>query len=260
VEGTTYTTNVTELNYTTDSIDSCWFSTDGGATNSTGVAAGINFTDVTSVEGSNTWTVYCNGSEGSDNVTFTKDTSGGGGGSNGSGFVNISIFTTVSITVDPDTIDFNSGQLDDGVEYAWVMSNHSTGTTNTSNGSWTGSASENGTSIIINNTGNVNISLNISSGSGADFLTGTDPKYFLKVIDADGETGSCTGGVSGPGIWIEIDSDGGEENEFCGELSPVNASDSIFVDAMLRIPNDANPGSSAVGRTDTLTITATAAG
>jgi hypothetical protein len=187
-----------------------------------------------------------------------------------SGFVNISIFSTAAINVSPDTIDFNSGQLHPGVAYAWVMSNWTVGTTNTSNGTWKNNASEprfntttnqswNGTSIIVNNTGNVNVSLNVSSGSGASFLTGTDPKYFLKVTNADGETGSCTGGISGAGVWVEVDSNGGEKINFCGELSPVNATDSIYLDAMLRIPNDANPGATLVGRSDTLTITATAA-
>jgi hypothetical protein len=176
------------------------------------------------------------------------------------GFVNISIGTTAAINVSPDTIDFNSGQLHPGTQYAWVMSNHSVGTTNVSNGTWKNNATaalQNGTSIIVNNTGNVNVSLNVSSGSGASFLTGTDPKYFLKVTNADGETGSCTGGISGAGVWVEVDSNGGEQINFCGELSPVNATDSIYLDAMLRIPNDANPGANLVGRSDTLTITGT---
>jgi hypothetical protein len=83
---------VTQLNYIVTgggSIDKCWYSKNGGATNSTSVNAGINFTGMTSVETLNTWTLYCNnsvGDEGSKSVTFRIDTlppsaqSGGSGG------------------------------------------------------------------------------------------------------------------------------------------------------------------------------------
>ena len=75
---TTYDENVSTINYTlsTSSIsaDSCWYSTDGGATNETPVAAGTNFTEVQSTAGSNTWTVYCNYTDesvGDDSVSFS---------------------------------------------------------------------------------------------------------------------------------------------------------------------------------------------
>ena len=74
----TFNTNVSALNYTFNNADdSCFFSTDNGATNSTPVSFGTNFTDVTSVEGTNNWTVWCNdtgGNEGGNSVVFLKDT------------------------------------------------------------------------------------------------------------------------------------------------------------------------------------------
>ncbi|MBU0907372.1 MAG: hypothetical protein KKE05_04425, partial [Nanoarchaeota archaeon] len=78
-ENTTYTTNVSELNYTFIEIncDSAWYSTNGGADNSSRAGCGTNFTDITSTEGSNTWTLYLNDSAGNENsssVTFFKDT------------------------------------------------------------------------------------------------------------------------------------------------------------------------------------------
>ena len=75
-----YNTNISELNYTaSDDIElgKCWYSTNGGETNSSEQICGTNWTDLTSVEGSNTWTVWANdsiGQEGSDSVTFNKDT------------------------------------------------------------------------------------------------------------------------------------------------------------------------------------------
>ena len=56
--------NISELNYSYSDIhsDSCWYSKDGGLTNSTKVAAKTNFTGMSVVEGSNTWKLYCNDS------------------------------------------------------------------------------------------------------------------------------------------------------------------------------------------------------
>jgi len=97
---TTYNINVSTINYTYFDLSPgyCWYSNNSGVWNSTLVSYTENFTDAISVEGSNTWTVYCNDSSGninSSSVTFIKDTSappidngntggGGGGGSAGS--------------------------------------------------------------------------------------------------------------------------------------------------------------------------------
>ncbi|MBU1103391.1 MAG: hypothetical protein KJ600_02435, partial [Nanoarchaeota archaeon] len=77
-QNTTYHHNVSALNYTAsdENLASCWYSIDGGATNSSAVSCGINFTGITSVEGSNTWTVWANDSAGNENsssITFTKE-------------------------------------------------------------------------------------------------------------------------------------------------------------------------------------------
>ena len=73
----TYNINVSELNYTVSETGLCWYSIDDGGTNSSTVVSGVNFTDVTSVEQNNTWTIYCNDSVGNkdhDEILFTKDT------------------------------------------------------------------------------------------------------------------------------------------------------------------------------------------
>ena len=76
----TYKVNVSTLNYKVieDNPESCWYSVDGGATNSSVVNSGINFTNIISNEGSNTWSVYCNdtsGNEDNDFVTFFSNPS-----------------------------------------------------------------------------------------------------------------------------------------------------------------------------------------
>ncbi len=71
-ENITYNETITELNYNVDAGDRCWFSDNGGTTNSSDVPAGTNFTGLLSVPLENNWTVFCNNSNfvGSDTVTF----------------------------------------------------------------------------------------------------------------------------------------------------------------------------------------------
>lgn len=84
IVGITYPMNTsyisqTKLNYTVKNgtaipIDSCWYSTDGGTTNSLTQTAGLNWTGLSANYGSNTWTVYCNDTDnlvGEDSLTFT---------------------------------------------------------------------------------------------------------------------------------------------------------------------------------------------
>ncbi|MFC1728295.1 Ig-like domain-containing protein [Nanoarchaeota archaeon] len=80
-QNTNYSYNVSVINYTATNggsgLDKCWYSTDGGATNSSSGACGNNFTSVPSIEGTNNWTVYANDSSGNtgfDSVVFIKDT------------------------------------------------------------------------------------------------------------------------------------------------------------------------------------------
>src|SRR3989338_7452511 len=72
----TYNINVSNLNYTSNGAY-CWYSNGTGFWNSTPVSCGTNFTNVVSIEGSNTWTLYANDSVGNLNltsVTFFRDT------------------------------------------------------------------------------------------------------------------------------------------------------------------------------------------
>lgn len=74
---TTYSADITSLNYTSTGASRCWYSKNLGVTNVSNVAAGTNFTGLTAAEGTNTWRVYCNDTAGNINsstVTFTRRT------------------------------------------------------------------------------------------------------------------------------------------------------------------------------------------
>lgn len=77
-ENITYNYSVDEFNYSYSDINPgyCWYSNNSGITNSTPVSAGTNFVNMSTVEGSNGWTLYCNDTEGNLNqtsITFIID-------------------------------------------------------------------------------------------------------------------------------------------------------------------------------------------
>ena len=72
-----YNTNVSSLNYTSNEAGNCWYTNNSGIWNSTLKSAGQNFSNLISIEGTNTWILYCNDSLGNlnfTNITFFKDT------------------------------------------------------------------------------------------------------------------------------------------------------------------------------------------
>jgi hypothetical protein len=251
-ESTTYYENVTELNYTVGGTDVCWYSTDGGLTNSSPQTPGQNWSGLTAGEGSNTWQVWCNNTagDGTDIVIFTQNTSGAppSGEGNGTGYVNVSITTTLAIEVIQEDVDFGEGAVDSGESNAELYTNQDNAPTQ-NRGNWT---LPNAYAIEVRNTGNINCSLDISSSKTAgSFIGGTNPEYQWKVSDK--EAGSCSGGLTA-GSWYDVNSSA----RLCQHLSPINASDEIFLDIRLVVPYDANLGSGSVHKTDILTLTASA--
>ncbi|MDD5417160.1 MAG: hypothetical protein PHU12_04255, partial [Candidatus Aenigmarchaeota archaeon] len=114
---TTYNINVSAINYTLVETNPsrCWYSNSSGVWNSTDVAAGTNFTGVISVEGSNTWTVYCNDTSGNVNSTTTVF-------SVDSGLPAVNIVTiTPSITGLGQFVNISANATDNsGVSAVWV--------------------------------------------------------------------------------------------------------------------------------------------
>ena len=172
----------------------------------------------------------------------------------GEGYVNISITTTVSINVTDDMIDFKEGGVDAGKTYATLES--TSGNPTIVDGSWPGTNSD-ADSIEIENIGNINVSLNISSADGAGFFDGTGSNYSLKLTNK--EAGACSGG--GYDTLIVIDGPAGvgsTDTNYCAHFSPVTGSNEVYLDAFLTVWNDENLLTTAEAHNDVLTITASA--
>jgi len=167
----TYNYNVTTLNYLSsdNNPDKCWYSKNGGATNSTSVNAGTNFTGITSIEGSNTWNLYCNDTFGnmiSTSIIFKIDTISPSAQSGGSGGTSPNNASSTSIPLTNFTV----------------------------NASDTGSGISNITFTITNETGGILNETTAEGNNVVDLFLGFVYnlwyegiyKWFFKVVDAVG--------------------------------------------------------------------------
>lgn len=126
-ENTSYNYYVADMNYSVSDdylAESCWYSINGGMSNSTPVNAGTNFTGLTSVEGSNTWDVWCNDTSnniGNDEVTFVKDSIHPN--------INMTFPQNTTYTEDVTTLNYTVSDII-GLDSCWYSLNE--GATNTS--------------------------------------------------------------------------------------------------------------------------------
>jgi hypothetical protein len=170
------------------------------------------------------------------------------GEDNQEGYVNVSITTTLAIEVIQEDVDFGEGAVTAGYANAELYTNQDGAATQV-NGNWT---LPNAYAIEVRNVGNINCSLDIaSSKTASSFIGGTNPEYQWKVSDK--ESGSCSGGLT-HSVWYDVNSSA----RLCQHLSPINATDEIFLDIRVVVPYDANPSDSLVHKTDIITITASA--
>ena len=123
------------MNYTFTEIspDKCWYSLDGGLTNSTTQTCGLNWTSLISIEGANNWTVYINDSSSNLNssVVYFYMTSDDPKWSN-------NLTNGSSSTINGDAVYFNITLTDDLGAGDYIFSFYN-GTTwvNDSSASWT---------------------------------------------------------------------------------------------------------------------------
>lgn len=158
------------------------------------------------------------------------------------GVVNVTIETSAAINFTTEFIDFGSGQVDAGQSSATVDT-----ISVSTNGNWTSPADN----FVIENIGNVNVSLNLSFGKTANqFLGGTSPSYkynFTNVSDA-----SCVGGTSSGNTWNTVNT-ASTGDLLCSVFEFIDTRDDIKIEIQLIIPSDSLTGE----QTDTLTATAT---
>lgn len=151
------------------------------------------------------------------------------------GEINVSITQQVAINITFSNINFGSGYVASGKNYACLDSEKGTAT------GWSSTTIKN-SSIIVENLGNtdLNVTFNMDK-STQDFIGGTNPR--LEVKSADNETNSCDpvgskGGLGALSSYTAITS-ASENRSVCNNLTSIDTSDSLTINVNLTIPSDA---------------------
>ena len=146
------------------------------------------------------------------------------------GTANLTIEAEASISFSDADCDFGSGSVIEDAGSAILYSNGS----DNINGTWT-NQSCNG--LTVQNDGNVNVTLNLTSGKDADdFIGGAAATNSFKWIMSEGEAGSCAGTFSVNDTFTEITI---SPTVICTDFLYNDSKDTINIDFELIIPEDA---------------------
>jgi len=169
------------------------------------------------------------------------------------GYVNLTVESLASLNFSFPEVNFGSGKVDLGVTNATLQ----TDTDACTDGNWTFS----GQKLILDNIGNVNLSVNLSAGaSAASFIGGASaggPLYQWNISMMPGETWACrndsetsTSGTT-QGLDLYEGTSTAATAMVCHPLMYVANNNSIRIDFYLRVPEDSLKGALV----DTITAT-----
>ena len=154
---------------------------------------------------------------------------------NTSGTTNFSLQSSVSIIFRVANVNFGTGYVNANGTGCDITTNATSGWNTTGNclGGLT-----NASPFIIENNGNVNVSLGLNSSANASvFIGGTVPAPVFQWAVSNNETSSCYGTLSDQ-AWTNVNWSGGPKT-VCTNLSFADANDTIRLDIKVLIPEDA---------------------
>jgi len=159
-----------------------------------------------------------------------------------SGTANLSVESLAVINFSDANINWGSGKVDIGKTHAYLDTRSGTVT----NGNWTPD-----TGLVLDNIGNVNVSLALKVGkTAAQFLGGTSPAYKWLVRNADTEPGACVN-VTALDVFTDTTT---SDTTFCNPLQFYEGNNTIRIDINLSVPYDSHKGALS----DVVTATGTA--
>ncbi|MFW5846726.1 MAG: hypothetical protein ACOCUU_01065 [Nanoarchaeota archaeon] len=149
------------------------------------------------------------------------------------GYVNITVTTNAVINITSaggvggsKTIDFGEGTVDTGESYALLATNNTV-----TQGSWT--PVDGG--FIVENLGNVNVSLNISSSDdAASFIGGSSPEFKFNVSNIEPDACDFSGSVT-EDVYTSFT---GSTQKVCSVYQNTDSHDELNIDVLLKVPSD----------------------
>jgi hypothetical protein len=158
------------------------------------------------------------------------------------GDVNLTVETATSINFSNSAINWGAGKVNVGETNATLDTEGSV-----DKGNWTTVT----TGLIIENIGNINVSIDLKTGKNASsFIGGTGPGYSWKI--QNNETDSCSHNETT--LEDVYNTTSLTDIRACGNFSHEADNNQIVIDINITVPSDSLKGA----RTDTITATATA--
>ena len=163
------------------------------------------------------------------------------------GIVNLTVESFAVINFTTNEINWGSGRVDTGPDNATLDTSRNDDS-NVTNGNWTGNTD----GFVVENIGNVNVTLSLKTGkNAAGFIGGAvggGPQYQYNVTDIEGN--SCETWNITEGAFYDVNTTG-DGTFVCNNFQSAGGSNTIRIDVRVVIPTD-----SAVGAlSDTFTAT-----
>ncbi|MBI2124370.1 hypothetical protein HYT92_01125 [Candidatus Pacearchaeota archaeon] len=165
------------------------------------------------------------------------------GHATGTGTANLTVGNWTAVNFTTSIVNWGSGVVQAGQLNATLDT-----LGQVANGNWTNVTS----GLILENIGNVNVTIDIKTGkTAATFLGGTAPQYLLNFTN--NETGSCYNQTNvALGSWTAVNTtDPG--TRVCNNFTFYNSSDAMRIDIKIAVPYDSLTGALS----DIITATAT---
>jgi len=145
---------------------------------------------------------------------------------NETGLVNVTIETSAALDFTTPLLDFGAGSVTGGAAGATIDSEG----TMTDGTGWTSAGA-----LILENIGNTNVTLNLTSNKTADdFIGGNSPTFKAKVIDNEGD--ACSGATQSFASYADINLG---QQIACSNFAYDDALDTVAIEFELYIPNNA---------------------
>ncbi len=169
------------------------------------------------------------------------------------GFVNITVHSRLEINLSVSQINWSEGSIEAGQTNATLFTSQTSSTVN--RGNWSDVSDPD--AIVIENTGNINVTIAITATNNASGLFGGDlligeQEYKWNVTNK--EVGACTSNSTSLDVWIDANITSGGQN-YCTEFGYTDVMDEIYLDVLLTVPYNMTASFSS-DISDIITITA----
>jgi len=138
-----------------------------------------------------------------------------------------------------NTIDFGTGSVNStGYTNCTLYVNGSSGTSINRTAGCINFNTTAGGPLVLENDGTtyINVTINASTNA-AEFINGTSPQFQYQI--QENETGSCLSGAAAT-TWTDVVK--GTVTQICGNMSYIDANDTLRMGILVTIPADAPPG------------------